>query len=213
MSPTIKKIICINVVIIAFLSIGYAFWYQDWRYSLPTPKPADLVQKPIGEVIELPSTIQRTAERPLHIHFYNMGCPCSRFNLDHFRDLVLKYKSQVDFVVVLQGVDKEKALKRFTKYELGLPTVFDTERKIAKSLGVYSTPQAVIINTDGTLYYRGNYNKSRYCVDKPTQYARIALENLTAGLKRAPSAAFDKVAQTAYGCELPPNGIEVKDYK
>ena len=49
-------------------------------------------------------------------------------------------------------------------------------------------------------YYadRGNYNASRYCTDRATEYARIALE-LLLGSNDAPVPA----ETPAYGCELP----------
>jgi hypothetical protein len=48
----------------------------------------------------------------------------------------------------------------------------------AQSFGVYSTPQAVILDLAHTLRFRGNYNNSRYCDDQETEYARIAFETL-----------------------------------
>ena len=59
------------------------------------------------------------------------------------------------------------------KYDLSIPVYFDST--IAAGCGVYSTPQAVIINTDQRLHYRGNYNKSHYCTDKKTNNARPAV--------------------------------------
>jgi hypothetical protein len=83
------------------------------------------------------------------------------------------------------------------KYDLTIPVYFDSS--LAAGCGVYSTPQAVIINGDQQLHYRGNYNKSRYCTDKKTNYAQIALEAL---LYKQP-LAFDAFATKAYGCQLP----------
>jgi hypothetical protein len=84
------------------------------------------------------------------------------------------------------------------KFDINLPVLFDTA--IASSCGVYSTPQAVIIDTDHKLYYRGNYNRSRYCTEKKTEYARMALDSL---LHHNPNVIFDQFALKAYGCELP----------
>jgi hypothetical protein len=50
------------------------------------------------------------------------------------------------------------------------------------------------------LYYRGNYNKSRYCTDKKTEYARMALDAL---LNNNANIGFDQLAIKAYGCQLP----------
>ena len=84
------------------------------------------------------------------------------------------------------------------KFDLTIPVLFDTS--IATLCGVYSTPQAVLINQDKTLYYRGNYNKSRYCTDKKSNYAQMAIDSLL-GQKQNP--IFNQNALIAYGCTLP----------
>ncbi|WP_431212739.1 hypothetical protein ACQ86N_44925 [Puia sp. P3] len=71
---------------------------------------------------------------------------------------------------------------------------------IARECGVYSTPQAAIIDAGHKLYYRGNYNKSRYCTNKKSDFARLALEDL---LSNHPDLSFSPYAVKAYGCQLP----------
>jgi hypothetical protein len=84
------------------------------------------------------------------------------------------------------------------KFGLSIPVLSD--KSIAASCGVYSTPQAAILNSDHSLYYRGNYNKSRYCTDKKSNYAQMAIDSL---LKENAVPAFNASALKAYGCELP----------
>ncbi len=171
-----------------------AFWYQDWQYSRPTPRPAALVQPAVGSVpLALAALETGPGGRPLFLHFFNPGCPCSRFNLDHVRDLTAKYRGRVRFVAVVPGGDANS---------LGLPmeTVADKDGAIARACGVYSTPQAVLLDSAGRLYYRGNYNSSRYCTASGSQYARIALESLLAG---SPPPHLPPAATIAYGCPLP----------
>jgi hypothetical protein len=76
--------------------------------------------------------------------------------------------------------------------------LFDTS--LATKCGVYSTPQAVILDAQGLLYYRGNYNKTRYCTDPNTSYANIALDSL---LNDHQYPHFNQFALKAYGCTLP----------
>src|SRR5215471_15919776 len=49
------------------------FWHQDWRYSLPTPKPRELRQPPIGTRLEFPERPQQaiaaSSDRPMLLHF------------------------------------------------------------------------------------------------------------------------------------------------
>jgi hypothetical protein len=84
------------------------------------------------------------------------------------------------------------------KFDLRIPVLFD--KALADSCGVYSTPQAAILDTNHTLYFRGNYNKSRYCTDKASNYAETALDSLVSGSKLP---LFDTLATRAYGCQLP----------
>ena len=117
--------------------------------------------------------------------------------MPHFKSLVAEYGQAVDFSVVVMSTNTYTEKEIQEKYDLSIPVYFDST--IAAGCGVYSTPQAVIINTDQRLHYRGNYNKSRYCTDKKTNYAQIALEAL---LINQP-ATFDVFATKAYGCQLP----------
>ena len=86
------------------------------------------------------------------------------------------------------------------KYDVPIPTRTDKDDQIAAACGVYATPQAAIITPDGRLFYRGNYNLSRYCTDRSTNFAEQALGALLDG-KNPPD--FGKNATRAYGCELP----------
>jgi hypothetical protein len=87
-----------------------------------------------------------------------------------------------------------------TERELGVPVIHDADGSLARRVGVYSSPQAVILTADGALYYRGNYNLARYCTDARTEFARIAIEHVLAG-----KASYDAPVQArvAYGCPLP----------
>jgi hypothetical protein len=181
--------------------VGTVFWYQDWRYALPTPVPADHRAPAVGERVGRPAAIAAAlgpaAGRPAVLHFFNPDCPCSRFNLDHLRDLVRDFAGRVDFALVVQ-LDPERTAHRAPD-GLDLPVVLDADGSIADHYGVYATPTAAVVAADGTLAYVGNYTSSRYCVDPAEQYARLALEAVLGD--RAPPAALG--APTPFGCSLP----------
>lgn len=181
-----------------FIGISALFWYNDWKYKLPTPISADYKAVSTGTTIELPQQINSTEHKPVFLHFFNPDCPCSRFNIDHFRLLVKQYGQQMHFVIVVMNNTRYSAEQIQHKFGLDLPVSFDTT--LAKACGVYSTPQAVILTITHQLYYRGNYNKSRYCTEEKTSYAKIALNAL---LKNSTPIAFDQYALRAYGCQLP----------
>ena len=121
--------------------------------------------------------------------------------MDHFERIVKQYKGSIDIYAVLHTEDSRDAKERFlSKYNLDIPVILDTDKKLAAACGVYSTPQAAILTTQNQVYYRGNYNKSRYCTDKQSNFAQMALDSLLAGKS---SPVFVELATQAYGCQLP----------
>jgi hypothetical protein len=193
-----KKLMLFCWLSILLTGVISLFWYNEWVYQLPTPVPATYKSVRIGENISLLENLRTDKDKPVFLHFFNPNCPCSRFNIDHFKSLVKEYGSKVNFVVVVMNNDSYTESEIRRKFGLDLPVYFDDS--IAETCGVYSTPQAVILNKFHQLHYRGNYNKSRYCTDKKTNYAEIALNGL---IEQNKTLSFDRYALTAYGCQLP----------
>jgi Iodothyronine deiodinase len=191
-----KKGIVVCWLTVLFGGIGFIFWRNEWIYSLPTPVPENYIAVSTGKLINLPFTTP--AGKPVFLHFFNPRCPCSKFNMAHFKSLVKQYSDQVDFQIVVMSNVTYTVKEIQDKFDILIPVRFD--EGLADSCGVYSTPQAVILGNDHALYYRGNYNKSRYCSDKKTEYARMALDAL---LNNQTTPGFDRFALKAYGCSLP----------
>ena len=218
-------------LILLLAGIAGLFYYNEWKYSLPTPVPAGYRNVPPGTRIGLPLeltgrqpngesrqdpwALSITGARPVHaewarqtevltkplfLHFFNPDCPCSRFNMPHFATLAKRYREQVNFAIVLM-TNKNYTAEQIRK-KFGLPYSIPVlnDSALAISCGVYSTPQAVIIDTTQKLFYRGNYNRSRYCSDEKSSYAKIALDGL---LHHDLTQNFSPLALQAYGCQLP----------
>lgn len=185
-------------LIIFFSGIAFLFWRNEWVYNLPTPVPENYNTVILGSAINRVPGLKADSKKPLFLHFFNPRCPCSRFNMTHFKSLVKQYGNETDFKIVVLSNKHYTAKEIQNKFDMNVPILFDTA--IAAACGVYSTPQAVIISPDQKLYYRGNYNRSRYCADKKTEYARMALESL---LSNDNTIVFGQFALKAYGCELP----------
>lgn len=180
--------------------IGKIFWSQELRYTQPTPIPADYTPVPVASDVQLKLPFINDTGKPKHLHFYNPDCPCSRFNFDHFLSLTKKYDGQIDFYIVIPFAESFERVNRL--YGDKLPVLVDSNERLSKALGVYSTPQAVIIDDAGKLYYRGNYNKSRYCTDAKTNFAQIALESVLSG---KPAPQLGQLSSMSYGCQLKEN--------
>ena len=177
-------------------------WWQDWRYSLPTPRPQGLVQVAPGSRVRaasLDAMLPSPNGRPVLLTFLNPRCPCSRFNLDHVRTLQREWAGRVDFAAVVEGSARSRAAGELARLRLDMEAIPDPDGRIAAAYGIYSSPQAVVLDAQRRLYFRGNYNASRYCTEAATEYARLALDSLSMG---QPTPRFPGT-EVAYGCELP----------
>lgn len=193
----IRIIFVVGTFVFSIFVIGMIFWEQELQYVQPTPIPEGYKSVPVNRIIDQNLLPFQKSEKPKHLHFYNPHCPCSKFNLAHFSSLLKTYSDQIDFYIILPSDENyEQVVKEFDHQ---LPVIIDKEEKIAKACGVYSTPQAVLLDKEGKLYYRGNYNKARYCTNISTSYAELALDALLAG---KPAPVFGLLSTTAYGCEL-----------
>lgn len=200
-----KKGFVIGCLVLIFAAISFLFWHSEWKYSLPTPVPEGYQQVEPGKLINISNNISENSitsiakeQKPVFIHFFNPDCPCSKFNIPEFKALVKKHQDKIKFVAV--ALTDEQYTQEEIQDDLGvdIPVFFD--ESLADMCGVYSTPQAVILDKNYKLYYRGNYNKSRYCTDKNTNFALMAIDSV---LNNTPNPAFSEAALTSYGCEIP----------
>jgi hypothetical protein len=193
-----RKVVVLTWLIVLMATVVVLFWYNEWVYSLPTPVPENYKVVDTGTPVELAGKLSFKTGKPVFLHFYNPDCPCSRFNIPHFKSLVNQYGNKIQFVIVPVTPKKYTASAILKKFDLDLPVIFDTT--LATACGVYSTPQAVLLDSNRQLFFRGNYNRSRYCTDKKTEYARTAIDKL---LHNNAAIIFDQFALKAYGCQLP----------
>ena len=193
-----RKAVVISWLLSLLFCIIVVFWYNEWIYNLPTPLPKNYTAVATGSVLQLPGIRDDAGHKPLFLHFFNPDCPCSKFNLEHVKKLIKEYGRDASFKLVLVTAKNYSAEEIQQRFNISVPVIRDSG--LSARCGVYSTPQAVIIDADQKLYYRGNYNRSRYCVDKSSNYAQLALESL---LKKNYTVKFDPLAVKAYGCQLP----------
>lgn len=194
-----RKIAVVMVLVVSCAGIAFLFWSQELKYVLPTPVPINYRPKEVRQVINLHARPEIPLNTSLYFHFFNPDCPCSRFNLQHFNALVREFGNEVKvFAVIPVYGDFDRAVTMIDNPNVTV--LQDRDDFLASACGVYATPQAVIIDSHQKLFYRGNYNKSRYCTSKESNYAEIALRALVSGQEPPPS---NSLAVRSYGCELP----------
>lgn len=196
--PYLRKSLAFSLLAAVAICVSWIFWKTEIKYSLPTPVPQHFKEVAAGTRIALPDDLAQTEKRPLLIHFFNPDCPCSRFNIRQFRSLVSRYGDSIDFAIVALTEKAYTADAIRDKFGLDLAVYFDSG--LAQRCGVISTPQAVLLDSDSRLFFKGNYNKSRYCTDAKSDYARMAIDSL---LRNTAQPVFNKQAHIAYGCALP----------
>ena len=193
-----KKVALVIILAGVFAGIAAIFWYQEIQYLLPTPVPENYRVVLPQEVIQFDSVLIKQKEgKPKLLHFFSPECPCSRFNLKHFLSLNRKYRNTIDFYVVITDTTKLTSAQYMVEH--AVPVIIDSNERLAKACGVYSTPQAALIQYNNQLYFRGNYNRSRYCTDKNTNFVQMAMDSLLAG-KEPPH--FIELATQSYGCSI-----------
>lgn len=192
-----RKLIVVGVLLVCFGCMGFLFWQQELQYILPTPVPPNYSSLSINQQVSLPPTFP--VGEAIYFHFFNPDCPCSRFNLKHFRSLTNQFKDKVKiYAVVPAYADVQQASEMIDDNRITI--LQDLDDQLANACGVYSTPQAVVIDASQKLFYRGNYNRTRYCTLKESNYAEIALTALVSG-ENPP--IFNDFATQSYGCQLP----------
>lgn len=97
-----RSIILIGLAII-FIIIAFLFWHNELVYSLPTPIPKNYKAVTPGNIIQIPVSLHRKDNKPVFLHFFNPDCPCSKFNISHFKSLVKQYSSEATFAIVVMN--------------------------------------------------------------------------------------------------------------
>ncbi len=196
-----KRIILFSVFVLSAAGfIGWIFWEHEIKYASPTPLPDNFRNVSIGSQIDL-SGMHIPSGKSTVLHFFNPDCPCSKFNMKDFESLSKKYRAHLNFYIVLQSDDADAAADFKNRYALDLPVITDLDGSISDLCGIYSTPQAVVLDESSVIYFKGNYNKSRFCTRKETRYVEIALDSL---VQHKPLPLFVQNELTLpYGCTLP----------
>lgn len=207
MNSLTRKVWAAVLMLSIMSTIVWLFWEQELQYLLPTPVPSDYKVVYINEPVPLDHAAVAPLQSPKFYHFFKPDCPCSRFNVKHYNYLQSKYDREVDFVVVIpDGAEMSDAVDYF---DGKIKVMEDVGDKLANGFGVYSTPQAVIVNADGRLYFRGNYNKARYCTDPTSNFAQMALDSL---ISNKPAPKFGPLATVSYGCGLPDDDFNLLNF-
>ena len=160
-------------VAFTFLTIGcfggfaYLFYQNDWLQTQQRERPTGYPT--------VPEHVADSSKASVTLyHFYSPECACSRFVLVEVERIARTYQGRLRIVAITAEPDGDTDDYPFT-------SLLDTSETIARQLGVYCTPQAVITGPDGKVLYAGSYNRARFCAEARTAYVDQALGQIFAG--------------------------------
>ena len=204
----IKKIIGAGAIAILFSVVVAIFWFEQFQFYRPVSLPENFQEVNVNDTIVLNNLLFNTKEketRSVFIHFFDTSCKFSRINIEHIRLFTKKYKKSFSFYVVVSGEHDQNFIDTFkTKFQVPefVRLISDKSCTVAKECGVYSTPQAVIINPNHTLYFRGNYNsQTGLCTPANIGNSSPAIA-IRYKINDSPSPNFPPYMVQPWGCEL-----------
>ncbi len=152
-------------------------------------KGSTVFSLPQNEKPALPSALRPHAgSKATVVVFLSVGCPVANQYVPRLNELAKKYEPRgVKFVGVnANAQDSADAVAKHAKeFKIEFPVVKDASHQIANASGAERTPEAVAIDAQGTIRYRGRID-DQYGVgfrkEKPTRDDLvIAIDELLAG--------------------------------
>ncbi|SDJ91142.1 Thiol-disulfide isomerase or thioredoxin [Catalinimonas alkaloidigena] len=189
--------------LVACLTTAFVLRQRYRLYKAPTTLalsvPAPLSARPVT----LAPFIEQRHHRPVFVQFFDPDCQYARFTMKEMGTLVEKYGDEVDFYVVLVSEpDKAAQAEEYflRRYDLNVRLVNDPTNALAAQCGVRASPQALLLDAQGQLFYRGNFNIAPFSTDTQTAYAYQALVAL---LNQRPLEVPQEAWTEPTGCRLP----------
>ncbi|MCX7997321.1 MAG: hypothetical protein N3A69_00025 [Leptospiraceae bacterium] len=197
-----RKLAIAASLVVVFFTMGVFLFLEHWRDLAPTPIPRSFKPIELGTKIDLEN---EWVDQSVYFHFTNPSCQCADTLRNKIINMFKKYYKQIQFVIVLEMEEDEDIEEEKRSWEKQLealmgeiPIRFDTKGKLAKKLGVISTPQAAILNKEHELIYRGNYFNARYNIVNKRNFAEESLVNFLAGKE-----ILNSKQRKAIGCVIP----------
>ncbi len=176
------------------------------------PSLADESESAVRDAFSLPDTIgttRSTAEwkvkKAVVVLFLATECPVSNFYAPEFARLAQAYGEKGLLVYGVHcdpDVSAADAAKHAKEYSLTFPILLDPKQRLARALGATTTPEAVVLTTQGRMIYHGRID-DRYSLggkrrDEPTR------RDLEDAIRAALAGKVPETRETkAFGCLLP----------
>lgn len=145
------------------------------------------------DIRSLPRTLDDFGKKKAYVLvFVNTSCPVAQRYLPVLQDLEKEYRARDVQFVALNSAEEDSIIAMATqavKFEMEFPFVKDFGGICARSLGVRRTPEAVILDRDRVLRYRGRIDDQNRLggvrQEATTRDLQSALDSVLAGRKVA----------------------------
>ncbi len=185
------------VLLPIFGLVLYVFWTSDIRNRLiSTQKDIPAV----GSTVKIGDLTLDTSADKMYLHFYDQNCHYSKKNIAHLDKLIAETHEAIQWIIVTKtdvGIGTTP-IERFGKQ---VKWVVDADGTIADRMGVFMTPQAVLLE-GSTIYYRGNYTKNgAFCGADNIKSSNPAIA-IQSKLKGQPLPFLMATSNSYVGCPL-----------
>lgn len=155
-TPSITTLAAVGAVL-ACLAISF----PHPKSAPPTPRAVTYAAPIRGERLDLPAVAHAVplgdGVAPTMLHFYNPRCSCAPAAIEHLASMISGNRDGARFAAVVDPRDGAVALARRQLAFLGITVIPDPGGAIARACGVDSTPEAVVFDAEGRLFFRGGY--------------------------------------------------------
>lgn len=96
-------------------------------------------------------------KKPVYLIFWATWCPACEHEIPAIKEVYVEFGDKMMVVAINVSVnDSEKRVDRYIKkHELPYTVAYDTDAKVTRQYGVLGTPTQILIDTQGTVRYRG----------------------------------------------------------
>ena len=165
--------------------IGLTFWWFEFKIN----RQVDSTQEAVFDSrIYSHNALSRgvKSDGTTVIHYFDISCPCTRFNTPHVRDLIERYSAQgVNFLIRAADVPSLRQANRL----FGDQTV----RLARENEAPAASPSAIVI-TGGEVNYIGPYSPEAVCSTAAGDFVGLVLDDLLA------NKPFKQPTNLAMGC-------------
>lgn len=142
----------------------------------------------LDKVALSPALRSQLGKRATVVVFLGVGCPVSNAYLPQLKELARKYEPQDVRFIGVNANDQDSAedvTKHAKEFALAFPVLKDDGQRIADALGAERVPEAVVLDGQEKVRYRGRVDDAIGVIgrkDKPTRAdLALALDELLAG--------------------------------